>query len=497
MSARNPRIRGCYPGMAIAAILLCAPLLTLWAADAVCPNCEAPLETGAAFCVRCGYKLETVAAPAPAAPDPREIVVQVVTIHDTELTSTLQSLAFETNLRVDSILGSAFAIAPGEFVTESGLLVGAKEVMLRDASGRSFPARVAGSDAMIGVALLRADLPDISVLELRENKPAHAGERLTAIGFPVGLRSVGQPIASAGVVSGLHRTDARIHPIEDYFQTDASLPRGLIGGPILDARGRVVGMSTGFVWGSRVYMGPLSGIGFAIPVDLIRRSIDWIRSGSASRAWLGAYAAAAYPESRDRYGLASRVRLYVDHVFPGSPAEEAGLRRGDGLLKVQGREVTDLTSVQQDLLGISPGDPVTIEVSRGEEILALTVVASIRPERPRLSGLDALRFYGDIELAPNDDKRLVVDYVAPGSELARLDVGPGDVLLSVLSKKDWTHGARDNSRWRRVRTVDDLEARLETAYSDLDFCLGLRFRARDGRKREMLLWQVLTPTAAL
>lgn len=78
-----------------------------------------------------------------------------------------------------------------------------------------------------------------------------------------------------------------------------------------------------------------------------------------------------------------------------------------------------------------------------------------------------------------------------------MEVTLGDVLQSVLSKKDWAHGAKDNSRWRSVHTTPELEARLETAYSDLDFCLGLRFRSKDGTKREMLVWEILTPTAAL
>lgn len=496
MKRRRFLARWMAGALALAAALVCGVTLPILAADPVCPKCGAPLEPGAMFCGRCGQRLEAAAAPAAGA-DNRDAVVQVVTAHDSELTSTFSSLAYGSNVWVGSILGSAFAVAPGEFVTDSGLLVGAREVSLRTPAGRTVPARIIGSDAMIGVALLKADLPEVPVLSLREDEPPRAGESLRALGFPSETRANREAIASAGVVSGLHRGAVRIHPIEDYLQTDASLPRGLAGGPMLDPRGRVVGMSTGLVLGSRVYLGPQSGIGYAIPAEWVGRAIAWIRSGAPPRAWIGAHAIAADPENRAQFKLPPQVKLLIDQIFPGSPAAAAGLRRGDGLLKLHGEEVSTLCRLQQRLLAAKPGDPIAVEVTRAGENLSFSITLSARPDRPRLSGVDALRFFGDLEITPGDDDRLVVASVAPGSEPAQLKVVRGDVLQSVLSKKDWVHGAKDNSRWRSVHTVPELEARLETAYSDLDFCLGLRFRSKDGTKREMLVWEILTPTAAL
>jgi S1-C subfamily serine protease len=483
-------------GLALALTFVCGPPTRGFADDATCPKCGAPLEPGALFCGRCGYKLEKTAAPPSGAPDRYRAVVQIVTVHDNELTSTYNSLAFESNVQVDSILGSAFAIAPGEFLTDSGLLVGAKEVSLRTSTGRSIPARIVGSDPMIGVALLQADLKEVGILSLREEEPPKPGESLDALGFASSSRAGGEPVVSSGVVSGLHRGAAGIHPIEDYFQTDASLPRGLAGGPMLDPRGRVVGMSTGLVLGSRVFLGQ-SGIGYAVPAEWIGRALSWIRSGAAPRAWMGAYTIPVDQEIRDRFKLPLQVKLVTDQIFPGSPAIAAGLKRGDGWLKIGGEEVSSLPRVQQRLLGMKIGESVPLEVARGGEVLHLSAILAPRPERPRLAGIDALRFFGNLEIVPQDGDRLVVASVASGSELAHFKVAPGDILQSVLSKKDWEHGARDNARWRSVHTASDLEARIETAYSDLDFCLGLRFKSKDGTKREMLLWEILTPTAAL
>src|SRR6266571_311687 len=480
------------------ALLAFACALPTTAGDAVCPKCGAPLEPGAAFCVRCGFKLAGNAAPTPAAaPDARGAVVQVVTVHDNELTSTFASLAYESKLKIDSILGTAVPVAPGEFITDAGLLVGAKEVTLRTASGRSVSARVVGVDPMIGVALLKADLAEIAPLPLRENEPARLGEALRVVGFSSGSSASGEAILSSGVVSGLHRGARKIHPIEDYIQTDASVPPGFAGGAMLDVQGRVVGMSTGFVFGSEVLLGPQTGIGYAIPADWIGRALTWLRSGAPPRGWIGACTASADSELRARYNLPPEATLVIEEVFPGSPAASVGLRRGDGLVRVQGEGVPSLARLHDRLLTMKPGDPLTLEVARGAELRSVALALTARPERPRLGGIDALRYFGDLDLATRDEDTLVVASVTPGSELAHPKISAGDILQGVLSKKDWVHGAKDNSRWRSVHTVADLETRLETAYSDLDFYLGLRFRSKDGAKRELFLWEILTPTGAL
>src|SRR5262249_6446250 len=167
------------------------------------------------------------------------------------------------------------------------------------------------------------------------------------------------------------------------------------------------------------------------------------------------------------------------------------------LLKIQEEGVSTLALAQKRLLSMKAGESVGLQVARGAEVLNLTATMSERPERPRLAGIDALRFFGNVEGTPQGDDRIVVATVAPGSELAHDKIAAGDVLQSVLSKKDWLHGAKDNSRWRSVHTVADLETRMETAYSDLDFCLGLRFKTKDGTKREVFLWEILSPTGAL
>jgi S1-C subfamily serine protease len=454
----------------------------------LCPACKAPLEPGALFCSNCGRKIEAPVPPAGDKPKGQPAVVQVVAVCDSEITSAWGSMAYESNFRIDSIIGSGFAIGPGEIVTDSGMLNGAKEIVLKTSGGRSYPARVVGVDRMIGVALLAAEIPDVAPLTLRTGEPVRPGETLAALGFPAAGQAAGEVLRSNGVVSGLHRGGHGLHPIEDYFQTDTSLPRGIGGGPLVDARGRVVGMS---MWRLD------SGIAMGLPAEWIDRALTWIRAGSSQRAWMGAYTVPADSESRRRYGLPSEVTLVVEQVFPDSPAAAAGVRRGDGLLKIDGEAATTLPRLHERLLGAKPGDKVSLSTRRKEETLQPVVTLAARPEKPRLSGQDSLRFFGGVGIGARSDNTLVVEEVTPGSTTAGSKIGPGDVLLSVLSKKDWEHGAKDNTRWRSVRTMAEIEERVATGYSDLDFCLGLRFKTKKGEKEEVLVCKFLTQTGPL
>jgi S1-C subfamily serine protease len=480
------------------AFLLGSFLAAAPAGDGLCPNCGAPLEPGAAFCTRCGRKVE--AAPVPvAAPvdDIRRSVVQVVSAHDQELTSTIGAIAFGSSLKIDSLLGSAFSIAPGEFLTDSSVLSGAREVTLRTSDGRSAPARIVGIDPMIGIGLLASDLRDVPVVKLRTGGPLRLGEKLTALGFP-SQRQAGQSITtSAGVVSGLHRGEWGIHPIEDYIQTDASLPDGFTGGPVVDAEERVVGMSTAWLFGSILLLGPGPGIGISVPVDWMQRSIDWIRAGRTPRAWIGAFTVPADTDNRKLYGLPGNVRRVVEQVFPGTPAAAAGLRTGDGILKLQGDEVVSLAALHDRLLRARIGEPFDLLIVRRDQTLPLRLTLAARPDRARLTGMDAIRFYGGLELARKDNGILVVRRALPGSMAADAKLAAGDELQSVLSKKDLEHANRANARWRSVDDVDDLDRFLGMGYSDWDFFAGLRFKSPTGSRRELFLWSILGPSSAL
>ncbi|HEU4400822.1 MAG TPA: PDZ domain-containing protein, partial [Candidatus Polarisedimenticolia bacterium] len=288
-----------------------------------------------------------------------------------------------------------------------------------------------------------------------------------------------------------------VHPIEDYLQTDASLPDGFAGGPVVDVDGRLIGMSTALVVGSAAWLGPQTGIGIAVPLDWIDRGVAWVRAGLPPRPWIGAFVIPADVDSRQVFGLPPEVRWVTQIVFPGSPAAAAGLKRGDGILRVQGQDPAALAEVQERLLRAGIGETWSLEAARGRAALPLSLTLAARPGKAQVEGLDALQYYGGVEIALKGPGKLAATRVLPGSEAARAKVAPGDQLVSMLVKKDLEHAERDTARWRTVNEIEDVRRFVQGAYSDFDFFVGLHFRSRQGEDRRLFLREILTPTGAL
>jgi len=497
------RLKKRQVGTAIVILVsLCAcllPVTSLLAADEpVCPDCRKAVDPGARFCTNCGRRLEVITAPAapePPAVDPGASVVRVVAAHDKEMTSAYGAIALGSTVRVDSMLGSGFAVAEGEFVTDSGLMTGVREVFIYDSAQHKFPARVVGVDHRIGIALLKADANGIPSLAMRTGGSPRPGERLRAYGYPSESGVAGGLLSTSGVLSGLRRYGFGIHAIEDYQQSDATLPSGFAGGPVVDEQGRLVGMSTAMPLGRSLMFGP-TGIGLSIPVAWIERSLEWIRAGEPARPWLGVIAGPADNEIRDLFDLPATVDLVVEEVFPGGPAAQAGMRRGDGIVRTDDNNADHLTAVHEQLLSAREGDSWEIEAVRAGQPRTFTLTLATRPEDPRLSALDALRSYGGLEVSLRG-KKLTVKRVLPQSLADYEDIEAGDVLQSVLIKKDLEQADRGKARWRSVRNVEKLEEYLDFAYSDLDFFVGLRLKQKDGDKRRIYLHELLISTNAL
>jgi len=478
----------------VALLLVASTLAAVASPGPECPKCGAPLEPGALFCTRCGHRLE---GPAPGAPPAEAIsdagasIVQVIATHDKDMSSAVGAIFMGENIRVGTMVGTAFAIAPGEFVTDSGLVSGSQELSVRVGSGRTTSARVKGIDALVGVAWIVADLPDVPVLRLRTGGLPRLGETLLARGFPSARSAARSASSSGGVVSGLHRGGAGIHPIEDYIQTDASLPDGFAGGPVLDADGQVVGISTALLVGPKLMMG-VAGIGRVIPSGWIEKSLEWIRAGSPARPWMGAVTVAPDAEMRRMYGLPDDTRTMVDLILPGSPAETAGLRRGDGLVSIQNFDPKDAVTVHSALLAARPGEAWTCHIARRAERLRLMVTLAARPDRIRPGALDTLRYFGGLEVSSKEPYGLVVTRVRAGSEAGSAEVKVGDILTALLIKKDWAQAQKDDARWRPVRDLQDLEKLIPLSYADLDFFLGLRLKSSDGKKHDLYLYSLLS-----
>lgn len=260
--------------------------------------------------------------------------------------------------------GSGFLFTSNGYVlTNSHVVRGAAEVSVSLTDGRRFSAELVGEDPHTDLAVVRVNADGLPTVELGASRDLRPGQLAVAIGSPLGF----QTTVTAGVISALGRSlrsqSGRL--MDGIVQTDAALNPGNSGGPLLDSRGRVVGVNTAVIAGAQ-------GLCFAIPIDTAKFVAgELIRDGRVRRAWLGV----AGQEVRD----SRRGALRVVGVEPGSPAERAGVLRGDLLLALNGRDVSGVDDLHRVLTGDAVGKPALLTVQRGRERVELSVTPELAP----------------------------------------------------------------------------------------------------------------------
>jgi S1-C subfamily serine protease len=240
----------------------------------------------------------------------------------------------------------------------------ADDVYVEFSDGNRVPAKIVGVDPNADVALLNVDPAGLSLTPLRLGRSASigVGEPVAAIGSPFGERQS----LSVGVISALDRTIQSLtrFQIGDAIQTDAAINPGNSGGPLLDAQGRVLGINAQI----KSQSGGGEGVGFAIPVDTVRRSLRELRDhGRVDYGYLGVETLTIWPQLAQRLGLDVDTGALVQDVVAGSPAEKAGIHQGDDTITFQGQ--TDI-SVGGDLVVAVNDTPLTREHDLADEISA-------------------------------------------------------------------------------------------------------------------------------
>jgi len=252
-------------------------------------------------------------------------------------------------------LGSGFIIdEEGYIVTNNHVIENADkiEVILKDE--KEFDAEIVGRDANTDLALIkiksRRDLP---VLKFGDSGTLKIGQWVVAIGNPFGLGNT----VTAGIVSAKGRVIGS-GPYDDFIQTDASINPGNSGGPLLNLKGEVVGINTAIIAGGQ-------GIGFAIPVNLAKDVINQLRnSGEVTRGWLGVAIQDLSQEVAEYYGIKEKKGVLVTEVFPGDPADKAGVEPRDIIVAVNGKKVDSSRDLTRTIAGIGVGEVVKIQVLR-------------------------------------------------------------------------------------------------------------------------------------
>src|SRR5574337_525831 len=275
-------------------------------------------------------------------------------------------------------LGSGVIVTPdGDVLTNNHVIEGADEIEVQLADGRQARARLVGTDPDTDLALLHVPLQALPVVALGDIRALQVGDVVLAIGNPF---NVGQTVTS-GIVSALGRNRLGLSTFENYIQTDAAINPGNSGGALVDAEGRLIGINTAIYSRS----GGSMGIGFAIPVDSARQVMEALRrDGQVTRGWIGVEPRDLSPELAANLRLPVSSGVLITGVLQDGPAGRAGLRPGDVVTSIDGREVADTAQLLDAVAALRPRSEAAIGVQRGAQALQLTVTVTQRP-RPRRS----------------------------------------------------------------------------------------------------------------
>jgi len=274
-----------------------------------------------------------------------------------------------------SSLGSGVLVSPeGVIITNHHVISDADEIEVALSDNRKFKAKVVGSDPETDIAVLKIDAKQLpSPITLGKIDSVHVGDVVMAIGNPFG---VGETVTS-GIVSAMGRDHVGINTFENFIQTDAAINPGNSGGALIDTRGNLIGINTAIFSNN----GGSMGIGFAIPINLVKQVMESIiQSGSVTRGWIGVEPQNVSPELAESLGLSKDTRgVLLSGVLDQGPGDRGGLKPGDVLLSVNSEKVYDVRSLLNLIAQEKPGDEINLKVIRKNKDLDLKVRVGKRP----------------------------------------------------------------------------------------------------------------------
>jgi serine protease Do len=338
-------------------------------------------------------------------------------------------------------LGSGFIITrDGYILTNEHVVQSGGKIRVSSQTGEHYIAKVIGRDSKSDVALLKIEPKrELPVAPLGNSDDLRVGEWVMAIGNPFGFNH--------SVTVGIVSAKGRFIPgnYDEFIQTDASINQGNSGGPLIDARGQVIGVNSAIYTRTGVNI----GIGFAIPINLVKEELPQLRTaGRVTRGWLGVYIQKITPEIADSMGLTQARGALVAEVLPKGPASAAGLKRGDVIVSFDNREIDDSRELPL-LVGRSPLGhqarlkiirdkapkevAITIAESKEDQVVAaLSREPALKGERSAF-GLYVRDLNDDLarELGLDESKGVVIAEVQPGSRAEQAGLRARDVILEV------------------------------------------------------------------
>lgn len=346
--------------------------------------------------------------------------------------------------RVQQALGSGVIVSgDGYIVTSNHVVSGADEVEVRLSDERVFTAKIIGNDPKSDVAVIKIDAKDLPVIKIGKSSNLRIGSYVLALGNPYGLAGT----VTHGIISALGRSGLGITEYENFIQTDAPINPGNSGGALVNMDGELIGINTAIL----SQTGGNIGIGFAIPVDLVMDIVESLRKyGRFVRGWLGVTVQEITPEIAEAMELKTPRGVLIADVIKGSPAAEAGIRQGDVVVSINGKEVNDPSALQFLVSEIAPGTKVPVTVIRNGSRKSVTVTIGdlSEAEVPRDTYLvEDNRFLEGARIAelspplreslevPNNVDGVVVAGVESNSPASSTGLRPGDVIVAINGRK--------------------------------------------------------------
>jgi serine protease Do len=340
--------------------------------------------------------------------------------------------------------GSGFFIDDiGHVLTNNHVIANADRVTVTVADGTEIPAEIVGQDPDTDVAVLRVDPADypgrLPSLALGDSEEIRVGDWAVAVGNPFGQLA---GTLTVGVISAKGRDDLNIMggtpAFQNFIQTDASINFGNSGGPLVDIHGNVIGVNTAINPAGQ-------GIGFAIPINMAKRiAEELISKGRVVRGYLGIFPQTLTPEIAESFGLSDTEGILIGQVVENTPAEKAGLKTGDVIVKLNGRGVSDVNSFRMEVADQPVGEAIKLEVLRDGKKKQIDVILDERPNAVVARGgapqadtwaglsvddLDSRRAREFVQ-DPSEEGVLVVD-VEPDSPADDAGIRAGDIIKEI------------------------------------------------------------------
>jgi serine protease Do len=349
--------------------------------------------------------------------------------------------------QIEHGIGSGVIISPdGYIVTNNHVINGAVDIRVTMSNRKILSAKLIGADPLTDLAVIKIDGNDLPSVPWGDSTALRPGQTVLAFGNPFGFRFT----VTRGIVSALNRPN----PYSDdprkpggFIQTDAAINQGNSGGPLVDARGEVVGINTFLISPS----GAFSGMGFAIPAQIVRPTVETlIRDGKVTHGYMGIGITDVTPENAKFFDLTDANGAVVSQVESDSPAAKAGMKTGDVITELDGKKITDASDLQVAVGEMRPGTTIKLGLLRDGKSLTVPVTLEAMGSRDQEGnevsenahgkarwGLGLADVTPDVrqELqAPGSVHGAVVQQVQPGSPADDAGLRQGDVITQVNRK---------------------------------------------------------------